>query len=129
MNQITLQIEKMDELINAINKLNTILGGQSVQQPAQAVPVQQVVPVPPVQQAVTPAAPVQQQPAAPTVPTTTKEYTLDELGAAGASVMQTVGIPKLTELIQSFGVKSLQELPKEHYGAFALKLRELGAHI
>ena len=32
-------------------------------------------------------------------------------------------------LIQGFGVSSLVELPKEQYGALAVKLREMGAQI
>ena len=75
----------------------------------------------------TQTAPVTPQPAV--VPTTTRTYTMDELGAAGAQLMQTVGMPALTNLINSFGVASLMELPKERYNEFALKLREMGAQI
>ncbi len=73
----------------------------------------------------------QTAPIPPTEPiaTAAKQYTLDELSVAGATIMQTVGMAKLSELIQSFGVKSLQDLPQDKYNDFALKLRELGAQI
>lgn len=67
--------------------------------------------------------------APPTAPTTSRAYTMDELSAAGAQLMQSLGMPALIGLIQSFGVASLMELPKEQYGEFALKLREMGAQI
>ncbi|UTW68639.1 hypothetical protein KHA80_14140 [Anaerobacillus sp. HL2] len=35
----------------------------------------------------------------------------------------------LVQLLQSFGVQALTALPKEQYGAFATKLREMGAKI
>lgn len=92
----------------------------------------------PVTQPVT--QPVSQQPpttvptAVPTavltaVPTAERMYTMEELGQAGAAIMETVGQAALQNLVRSFGVASLSELPAEHYGAFALKLREMGAKI
>lgn len=94
-----------------------------VQQPvAQAVPV---APVQPVQQ-----APVQQMPQQPqTVPTSAPTYDMNQLAVAATQLMDAGKQPQLLELLASFGAQSLMQLPKEQYGAFATKLRELGAKI
>lgn len=68
----------------------------------------------------------------PTVPLAApREYTFDELAAAGA--MLTAAQPEkaaaVRGLLTQFGVRSLRQLPKEHYGALANALREQGAQI
>lgn len=65
----------------------------------------------------------------PVVPTTTKEYTIDELSRAGAMLMDMGLMGKLVEILNSFGVAALTDLPKTKYGEFAMKMRELGADI
>ena len=90
------------------------------QQPVQQAPAQQQ----PVQQ-----APAQQQPT--TVPTQAPTYSLDQLAKAGATLMN-MGEAKRSELMNllaMFGVQALTELAPDQYGAFATKLRELGAQI
>ncbi len=77
----------------------------------------------PVETATAEPKPVQQ------VPTTAPAYTLDDLAKASTSIMDAGRMAELQSLVQSFGIASLVELPKDKYGAFALKLRELGAAI
>jgi cell division septation protein DedD len=86
------------------------------QQPAQQAPAQ------PVQQ------PTQQeQPQA--VPTSAPSYTLDQLAVAATQLVDAGRREELVQLLASFGVQALTALPKEQYGAFATKLREMGAKI
>lgn len=62
-------------------------------------------------------------------PTTNKTYTKDELAQAAAQLLDKGMLTELQNLIKSFGVISLGDLPDEHLGAYALGLRELGAEI
>lgn len=63
------------------------------------------------------------------VPTANKTYTKDELAQAAAQLLDKGMLTELQNLIKSFGVISLGDLPDEHLGAYALGLRELGAEI
>lgn len=75
-----------------------------------------------------PGAP--EPPAAPTVPTApTKKYTLDELLAATAPLMDAGKISELQALMQKFGVPSMMEITEDRYGELATALRELGAEL
>ena len=101
---------------------------QPVQQPVQQpqVPIQQpvqTVPVQPVQQ------PVQTQPVQTAVPVAEKTYTLEDLQRASSTLVQAGKIQLLQGLLQEFNSLALTTLPVEQYGAFALRLRELGAAI
>lgn len=93
--------------------------------PVQQVPVQQV----PTQQAPVQQpeqqAPQQQQP----VPTSAPTYSFDQLALAATQLMDAGKQQDLLQLMASFNVNALTALPKDHYGAFATKLRELGAKI
>ena len=105
------------------------------QQPVQSVPVQtaptqtvqqtvqQTVPVQPVQQ------PVQTQPVQTAVPVAEKTYSLEDLQRASSTLVQAGKIQLLQGLLQEFNSLALTTLPVEQYGAFALRLRELGAAI
>lgn len=73
------------------------------------------------------AAPV--TPAPTTVPTSTHEYTLDDLARAGMTLMDAGRQADVQGLLAKFGVTVLPALPKEQYGAFATALREMGAQI
>lgn len=88
------------------------------QQPVQSVPVQTAVPVQPVQQPVQTAVPVAE-----------KTYTLEDLQRASSTLVQAGKIQLLQGLLQEFNSLALTTLPAEQYGAFALRLRELGAAI
>ena len=97
---------------------------QSVQvQTAPTQTVQQIVPVQPVQQ------PVQTQPVQTAVPVAEKTYTLEDLQRASSTLVQAGKIQLLQGLLQEFNSLALTTLPVEQYGAFALRLRELGAAI
>lgn len=88
-----------------------------IQQPVQSVPVQTV----PVQQTV--------QPVQTAVPIAEKAYTLEDLQRASSILVQAGKIQLLQGLLQEFNSLALTTLPVEQYGAFALRLRELGAAI
>lgn len=94
------------------------------QQQQQAVPTQQA---PVQQQAPTTPASQQQQPQA--VPTSAPTYTFDQLAVAATQLMDAGRMADLQQLLSSFGVQALMELPETQFGAFATKLRELGAKI
>ena len=89
----------------------------------QTQPVQTAVPVQPVQQ------PVQTQPVQTAVPVVEKTYTLEDLQRASSTLVQAGKIQLLQGLLQEFNSLALTTLPVEQYGAFALRLRELGAAI
>lgn len=107
------------------------------QEPAQsAPPVQSATPTPtppagqvqPAAKGMGQAASVQ-QPAQPAVPTAAPTYTLEDLGRAGVTLMESGKKAELEALVASFGVASLQQLPEAQYGAFATALRSMGAPI
>ena len=116
-----------------------------IQQPVQTVPVQpvqtvqQTVPVQPVQtvQQTVPVQPVQtvqqtvpgQPPVQTAVPVAEKTYTLEDLQRASSTLVQAGKIQILKDLLEEFNSPALTSIPLEQYGAFALRLRELGAAI
>ena len=108
-----------------------------IQQPVQAVPVQQPVQAVPIQQPVqtavpvqaVPVQPVQTQPIQTSVPVAEKTYTLEDLQRASSSLVQAGKIQILKGLLEEFNSPALTSIPLEQYGAFALRLRELGAAI
>lgn len=95
---------------------------QTVQTVQQTVPVQQPVQTVPVQT-------VQTQPVQNAVPVAEKTYTLEDLQRASSTLVQAGKIQLLQSLLQEFNSLALTTLPAEQYGAFALRLRELGAAI
>ncbi len=79
-----------------------------------------------------PTAPVQTTSTASAVtgvPTTTQSYSMEELAIAATQLMDAGRREDVVALLSQFGVQALTLLPKEQYGAFATKLRELGAKI
>lgn len=98
------------------------------------IPVQQGSPAVPVK-----AAPVQQSaPAAnapvsfpaPSVPLAEPpKYTVDQIMAAGASLMDAGKVNELLALLHSFGVQAVMDLKPEQLGAFATEMRKLGAKL
>ena len=92
------------------------------------------------------AAPATQQTAAPTAPAPASaapmnypapgvplaqppKYTVDQIMAAGAMLMDAGKVNELMNLLHSFGVQAVMDLKPEQLGAFATALRELGAKI
>ena len=57
------------------------------------------------------------------------KYTVDQIMAAGASLMDAGKVNELMNLLHSFGVQAVMDLKPEQLGAFATGLRELGAKI
>jgi len=86
-------------------------------------PITPVEPTAPTQP-VTPVAPT-----TPAVPVSEKTYTLEDIQRASAALVQGGKIAQLQALLQQFNAISLAHLSQDNFGAFALKLRELGADI
>jgi hypothetical protein len=102
-----------------------VLTAAPTQQAPTAVPTAQ-------QQAPATQAPVQpiQQPQQPTpVPTQAPSYDLNQLAAAAGQLIDAGKLSEVQQLLASFGVPALTNLPPQQFGAFATKLRELGAKI
>ncbi len=121
---------------------------QQNQQPVQEAPQVQAQPIQHVQetqqvQGVPTAVPTQAQPVQQTyqqqvpdqqqqqqaVPTSAPSYDMNQLAVAATQLMDAGRQSELLSLLASFGAQSLMALPTEQYGAFATKLRELGAKI
>lgn len=104
----------------------TQLPTQTIQQTVQTAPVQtvQTAPTETVQQTVP-----TQQTVQTVVPVAEKAYTLEDLQRASSTLVQAGKIQLLQGLLQEFNSLALTTLPVEQYGAFALRLRELGAAI
>lgn len=141
MNQISITIaaDNLSELTEKVCDLAAQLLAPRMAQPIQPVqqPIAQFVQpvIPSVQPVMPPVAPVQPvmppaqaAPVAP-APTATPTYTLDQLALACAPLMDAGRAAELQQLLANFEVRSITELPKEKYGAFATFLRSLGAKI
>lgn len=101
------------ELANALNNLAAALGAR---------------PFPTAQQA--PAAPVQPNTPVAGVPLAQPpKYTVDQIMAAGAQLMDAGKVNDLMNLLHSFGVQAVMDLKPEQLGAFATALRDMGAKI
>ena len=57
------------------------------------------------------------------------QYTIDQIMAAGATLMDAGKVNELRNLLMSFGANAVMDLKPEQLGAFATGLRELGAKI
>ena len=116
------------EIANAIHNLAAAMAAKGVvTPPAPATPP--LAAVPPVQASPTPAptptaVPVAGVPVAP-APT----YTVEQIMAAGATLMDAGKANELVSLLHSFGVQAVMDLKPEQLGMFATKMRELGAKI
>mgnify|MGYP000933410912 CR=1 FL=1 len=114
--------------VGSISTQNISSVPTNMSQPVQE--IQNVVPITPAQNT-TPVQtqPAQTQPVQTAVPTTAKTYTLEDLQRASGALVQAGKIQQLQGLLQQFNAVSLAHLAQENFGAFALKLRELGADI
>lgn len=90
--------------------------------------VHPITPVEPVAQT-QPATPVESVAPTTQVPVSEKTYTLEDIQRASAALVQGGKIAQLQALLQQFNAISLAHLSQDNFGAFALKLRELGADI
>lgn len=109
--------------VGSISTQNISSVPTNISQPVQE--IQNVVPITPAQN----TAPVQTQPVQTAVPTAAKTYTLEDLQRASGALVQAGKIQQLQGLLQQFNAVSLAHLAQENFGAFAIKLRELGADI
>ena len=57
------------------------------------------------------------------------QYTTEQIMAAGATLMDAGKANELVALLHSFGVQAVMDLKPDQLGAFATKMRELGAKI
>ena len=57
------------------------------------------------------------------------KFTVEQIMAAGATLMDAGKTNELITLLLSFGVQAVMDLKPEQLGAFATKMRELGAKI
>ena len=155
MNEITLTVNiKCPEIAAAINSLASALGSGkegvvtqvSAVSSAPALPVVPAVPVSttpaappapvaPVTTPVVPLSPAAVVPVAPaaapaaSVPTSIPSYTIEQLQTALAPLLDVGKAPQLQQLVQSFGVNTLMEIPPARYGEFANGIRALGGVI
>lgn len=104
--------------------------------PQQASPASTVSATPILQQTAVPTAPPmptpvpQQASPAPNVPLAQpQQYTVDQIMAAGATLMDSGKVNELINLLHSFGVQAVMDLRPEQLGPFATAMRELGAKI
>lgn len=145
MAQITLTFDSYEELVSFSEKLLSGEGGMETSAVSTAVPATEVKQAESYGQQIAPHFPEantsaqlnQQalnqvtQSVAPTqaVPTAAPTHTREDLSKAAMSLMDKGMQAQLQQLIQSFGVSSLVELPAEQYGSFATAIREMGAQI
>ena len=84
---------------------------------------------PPAAQGASYSAPVPQPQAAGVPLAQPPQYTIDQIMAAGATLMDAGRVDDLMNLLRSFGVQAVTDLKPEQMGAFATALRSLGARI
>ncbi|MBQ8135753.1 MAG: hypothetical protein IJ192_15360 [Clostridia bacterium] len=63
------------------------------------------------------------------VPTAVPSYTIPQLQAAMGPLLDAGKAPQLQQLVQSFGVQTIMEIPPERYGEFANGIRSLGGAL
>lgn len=144
MSEIIIKIEA-PEIAQAINNLANALNGKNLQDepsfksatpanntptiqvptsvmPQPAVPTQTV----PVTQIAPPAiqAPIS-TPAITQAPTSVPSYSIEQFQTAIAPLLDAGKVAQIQQLVQSFGVATLMEIPKERYGEFANGLRSI----
>lgn len=144
--EIKVQLSATDDLIAAVRNLASALDGENLKPAAKAGASAASAPI---AQPATPMAPVNPTPAqvtqptatpatmptiaetaaAPAVPTSAPQYTLDMIATAGSALIDAGKMDQLMGLLGKFGVASLTELAPESYGAVANELRALGAAI
>lgn len=132
MAQITVVYKDFDEMKAVARELLKSELSDETRGQAQVIVPTQSTPVQP-SAAVASEQPVPTVPTAPVppagVPTSVPTYSRDDLSRAAMTLMDKGMQAQLQQLIQSFGVPSLVDLPTEQYGSFATALRGLGAQI
>lgn len=134
--EIKVQLSATDDLIAAVRNLAAALDGKTPDHTAAINTAPINTPINPTparvaQPTATPAAmpAIAETTAAPAVPTSAPQYTLDMIATAGSALIDAGKMDQLMGLLGKFGVASLTELAPESYGAVANELRALGAAI
>lgn len=128
------------ELAAAINNLAAAMNGAKpiptgavatqAPAPAPAKPNPMPAPAAPVAPPAPAAPAAQMNYPAPSVPLAAPpQYTVDQIMAAGATLMDAGKVNELMNLLHSFGVQAVMDLKPEQLGAFATAMRDLGAKI
>ena len=125
------------ELANAINNVASAMAGAKVQPAAAPTTVQaQALTQPVAAPAQTTAQAVAPTPAAPAsapvaaVPVASApQYTVEQIMAAGATLMDAGKANELINLLHTFGVQAVMDLKPDQLGTFATEMRKLGAKI
>lgn len=136
MHDITITI-KADERLLALGEkilaaINIKVRDETAQNPIVCTTKEAVVhtTAPKQAQSVPITAPTQSTPVVQPAPTAQPiPYTLEQLALAAAPLIDAGKGKELTDIVQGFGVVSLQQLPAEKYGEFATSIRGLGAQI
>lgn len=122
--EITVKLTGLDALTAAVSDLAKMMA---------PIPVDQEEPVAPEVPAPAPApAPIPAPTAVPVagVPVAAAPtYTVEQIMAAGATLMDAGKANELVALLHSFGVQAVMDLKPDQLGMFATKMRELGAKI
>ena len=98
-------------------------GAIAAPMPAAPAPVAPPAPAVPTQAA---PAPAQVAPSA-TAPSEAKPLTMDDLGRAGATLIDAGKMPQLIALLGKYGVQAVTQLQPAQFAPFADELRALGA--
>lgn len=145
MSEITIRIEA-PEIAQAINNLANALSGKNSQDkpafkaaaPTNNVPNTQVptsaMPQPAVPTQTVPVTQIASSaiqtpvstPAITQAPTSVPSYSIEQFQTAIAPLLDAGKVAQVQQLVQSFGVATLMEIPKERYGEFANGLRGIG---
>lgn len=133
---------KAPELAAAINNLAAAIAKLNAAPQPAAVPQNPVTPTQPtmptqvpapqptaVPQNPAPAANASAFPATGVPVASPPQYTVDQIMAAGATLVDAGKTQELMNLLQSFGVQAVTNLRPEQYGAFVTEMRKLGAAI
>ena len=136
------------ELTGAINNLATAIANKATQTQAKPAPQSSASMSAPAHPASTPAVPTQTAPTITNAPVATAnsvqqpvtpvasvplagapQFTVEQIMAAGATLMDAGKVDDLLNLLHSFGVQAVMDLKPEQLGAFATEMRKLGAAI
>ncbi len=112
-------------IVEAINNLAAAIAGKNSNSVVQNAPEKQASPE--TTQTKTPD-PVKESSAAVPLAAAPK-YTVEQIMSAGATLMDAGKANELIALLHSFGVQAVMDLKPDQLGAFATKMRELGAKI
>ena len=127
------QAEQIAKLLQDAGSSDTAIAAMR-SNAAPAVQTPQPVPLAPVTQNAVPAAQQTPQMAVPTAqyttpvaaPTAAPTYTITQLQTALAPLLDAGKVGQIQQLVQSFGVNTLMEIPPARYGEFANGLRAMG---